>query len=74
MRSARSDQHHGIRRLPIGPRSRQSPELSPFVVKEHAVLAPCLPAFEELECAAVQRVERMRHENGLGRTTRQRCI
>jgi hypothetical protein len=51
MYPARSGDHGGIGRTEIRPWPRKSPELSCIVVKEDAVLAPRLAAFDQLEDA-----------------------
>jgi hypothetical protein len=56
------DHHERVRRH-IGPSRRQREQLPVLVVQVNPVLAPVLPVRHELEVAAVQRMERVRHPN-----------
>ncbi len=73
MRPASADEHGRIVSDAIGPLPREPRQLSCVIVKEDAVLAPCLTTFDELEDAPTQRMERMRDAKGLRRTARRRC-
>ncbi len=55
------DHHERVRRHGIGPPSRQREQLPVLVVQVDPVLPPVLPVGDELEVAAGQRMERVRH-------------
>jgi hypothetical protein len=74
MGPTRADNYRRIRRTKIRPLLREPPELSCLVVEEDAVLAPRLPAFDEVKGAAMQWMKGMSNAKGLRRTARRRCI
>jgi hypothetical protein len=70
---ARSDDHSRIVGDQISPLARKSGELAGIIVEEDSVLAPRLPAFDQLEDAASQRMEGMGNPKRLRCTARRRC-
>src|SRR5262245_33469500 len=70
---AGADHHGRMRGLEIRPRLRDPAQLTRVVLKEDAVLTPGRPGLDQLEDAAVHRMERMRDSKGLSRTTRRLC-
>jgi hypothetical protein len=70
---AGSDDHSRIIGEEISPLARQSGELAGIIVEEDSVLAPRLPAFDQWEDAASQRMKGMRNPERLRCTARRRC-
>ena len=71
--SARTDHHRRIVRRDIRPLARKPGELSRVVVEVDAVLAPRLPAIDQLKRPATQRMKGMGYPEGLRLTVRWRC-
>ena len=58
---ARRDHHERVRCRHIGPPCRQREQLPVLVMQMDPVLTPVLPVRDELEVAAIQRVEQVSH-------------
>ena len=73
MRPTRPDDQRRIRRAEICPLPRKTAELTGFVLKEDAVLAPGRAALDQLEDPVAERMKRMRDAEGLGSTFPSGC-
>lgn len=65
MGAARANYDRRIVGLDIGPMHRQTRELARVVVEVDTVLAPRLPAIDQLKRTPMQRMEGMRDAKGL---------
>jgi hypothetical protein len=70
---ARADHHGRIVGNDIGPLARKPGEVPRVVVEVDAVLAPRLPAIDQLKGPATQRMKGMGYSEGLYLTARMRC-